>query len=801
MNNRVPQSVSAEIKNLLDELPAKESIDPKYVSKVFTFSGRKSISFAKEVISKLSNDRKYYLDPFFGSGNFLIAACLSGKMVTGIELDNYTYFAVINLLSKLDMSLVERMYKKIEKDVKGKILELYETTCPTCKTNLHIGKLYFDPATNEYRNPKPHREIENGKNIKFYKNCPQCKSTCKKFDDVDARKILEVNRIDTSDFPCHEFIHNSRINITHATGADRYDTNFTNRAKKALLYLQEAINNLSPSPERDLLESVLVSSISLSKICMYGSGTDNLYHVLIEKAQETNVWSVFESKYKAAVEYKDNINIVNNVYNDGKTLSLINSDYYKELMQNKYESFFDVIYTDPPYTDQVPYLEKSQYFRDWLKTFYKSTQNEFDLTMEMLSREVVISNAPSRPDKNNIDQYYQDVDKMFSCFSYVLKEDGLVVLTMKLGQKSFLSDLTRFITYARKNGFEYINKFAVDCKDPTIRKQAAFANTIANQYIIFFVKLKQEKQYWFFDNTNMDNYIVKEVYRVVKSKHPSYSEMVEMLKDLIFENIGYICTESDCNKIGEIIKSNFSCDKSGVYLDSDRLYLGIEGHNELFIKLYDYVPSIINKLLSQKGSFVLDDFYFELGSIICDGSEAELFNYLTDPKGQHNKQILQYLNYYCDEVDGKYIKKKVLIKEYNNRTDIYLMNPYEFEAFIKELLKKQGYKNVINVGGSGDRGVDLQATNTRGNISLIQCKKWIGVVGGEPIQRLHSLMTLNDRVDEAVCYTTSHYSSQAKNEAKATGVKIVDGLGLMATVEYYYPGKFYNSVADLELAN
>ena len=97
-----------------------------------------------------------------------------------------------------------------------------------------------------------------------------------------------MDKVNVDRFPRNQYIVNSRINITSSTGADKYDRIFTQRNKIALLMLQDTINRLESSEERDVLEQVLVASISLARIAMYGSSTDILYHVVGHGAQDMN---------------------------------------------------------------------------------------------------------------------------------------------------------------------------------------------------------------------------------------------------------------------------------------------------------------------------------------------------------------------------------------------------------------------------------------------------------------------------------------------------------------------------------
>ena len=103
---------------------------------------------------------------------------------------------------------------------------------------------------------------------------------------------------------------------------------------------------------------------------MYGSSTDILYHVVGHGAQDMNVRLLFEEKYKSFCKFKS-------VYSDKQigttdsTVIIANKDYAEYIKENP-DLKVDIIYTDFPYTDQVPYLERNQLYRIWLVKFYYS---------------------------------------------------------------------------------------------------------------------------------------------------------------------------------------------------------------------------------------------------------------------------------------------------------------------------------------------------------------------------------------------------------------------------------------------
>ena len=797
MVRRIEEATKRELDEIFDEIDEGDKNVPLYQKLVYNFQGRKSSIIAKKVIEGITKPRDIVFDPFFGSGSFLIGSAEANRKIIGTELDNFNYEIVKNLLTQIDLSKLNRLLNELTKDVGDKVLNLYETRVKSQKR--YIRKLHFDPIDNEYYHPRNHRDIKQGQNI-ILEDAGRGTVKYKKFDKFDEKKLEEVNKIDTSRFPNHKFIENSRINITSTTGADRYDTNFTNRAKAALLYIQDGINKLEQCVERDVLEFALVSSISLSKIAMYGDGTNNLYHVILYSAQERNVWTLFTSNVQKFINYKKRLKRIlqKDFFAEENRIRIFNDDYEHFLIQNNL--MFDCIYTDPPYSDQVPYIEYSQYYRDWLRIFYDSSK--FALTDFMLKKEIVETNAPSRRSKN-FENYIKDIDHSFKVLGDHLKDNGFLVLTLKLGTARYFKVLTQFIESARKNGFELAGKYAVDNVDPTIRKQAAYTSVLIKQMIVFFQKMPEDKRYWYVEETNMEYAIKKFVYKAIDKSPNKYvfiNDAIETVKRFMAEKLTHVPTQDELNKINEIINSCFSVVEGFVHFNSNELYLGLEDTKSLLIKLYDVIPVLIRHLLASKGSFNLDDLYSEIALLLLDGDPSLIQLLNTDP---HCKSVIQNLiDNYCDLVDEKYVKKVARNIRGEDAVDISTLDGYELEQLMKELLDAEGYLDVIRTGKSGDRGVDLIATEKLPSGAkqkvIFQCKRWIGVVGSTPIQRLHSMMTLDStKIKRAVCVTTSSYSQEAIEVARLAGVELVDGQELINRLQHAFGDRYYHGALQV----
>lgn len=779
---------------IISALAQTNNIVPRHIKETFSFKGRKSPAILEKIISAVTEEGDKILDPFAGSCTTLLAAKKTNREFFGIELDNYTYSVVKVLLEKVDSDKLNLFFKIIEENAKSNIMSLYETSC--CGKKNYINKVLFDPQNGKegYYNPHPNREILDGNNVKLLFPCSVCKSTSKKFSDIDWEKIEEISKLDTSEFPKDAYLVNSRINITESTGAHKYDAIFSKRNQVALLMIQKEISKLPACREKDFLQQVLVSALSLSRVAMYGSSTDILYHVVNEKAQDMNVWTLFESKYHKFIRFqKEYSYALTDDFSSGKNYSVINDDYFDYLSKHP-DLKFDAIITDFPYTDQVPYLERNQMFRIWLNHF-SDHPDDFKLTESMLNSEMVVTNAVDRPTKD-LSHYYLDIDKMFKTFSAHLEVGKPVIVLTKLGKMKYFNVFAKIVDLARKNGFEYIFRVGVEKNDPTLRKQSAYKNTLLNEVVIGFEKLPEDKQYFYIGNENYECKIVDDIYKELKKvKDTPYTMTAAVLKvnsDLLrrgFHSNAYVEAQ-----VKKIIESNFYVDKNQeIQLDKKRLYLDQEDEDTLFKKLYELVPFYVGKLLNKSGKFVLEDLYVELLDDLSDGNNKTLYSLLND---DNNIREIDALVADYTDIDGKYYVKKQLPKDFNkDAIDIATMGPYAFEDLCKALLECENFVDVHRKGGSGDLGVDIVAKKFNGNSSetwLIQCKRWASKVDATPIQRL---ISERERLgaNKIACYTTSGYSHDAQMIAATQNVKLVDGHDLIIKLGQYFPGKYYNS--------
>lgn len=788
MSNRISRNEVDDVnQKILQAVSDTSNTVSSLVKSSFYFKGRKSIEIAEKVIRALSGENDLILDPFLGGGSFLIAALDSDRYIDTIELDNYTYYALEMQFKKYNHKLLLEYFEKIKKTVKKDIFYLYRTEC--CGEKNFISKTFFDPEPLEYFNPTENRDTKQG-NIHLVEACKKCGKKRKFFDNYDLQVINESEKLDTSRFPKDRMMENSRINITTSTGADVYVKRFTKRNQYALLKIQDEISSLPDCIEKQMLQHVLVTILARAKVVMYGSSTDDLYHIILHSAQDENVWLLFEERFNKFISFKEAYAnyLVDDLANNGR-YSIKLGDYYYHLKNIKEK--YDLVYSDFPYTDQVPYLERNQLFRIWLERFMD--KDRFSLSENMLEQEIVVSNAVLRPNKK-LKNYYADLDKMFNTLSRVVKEDSYLVFTIKLGTTSYFKAYAEIINLARKNGLEYVTRIGLGKNDPTMRKQSAYKKTLLKEQIVVFKKLNFNNLYYFVGDENYEYKIIEWVYNEVKDgDEKNLTELVNLVKNnLILQ--GYIPSSEGFIKIKNIIQNNFFIEKSMVYMDSDRLYLTVEDSDTLFMKLYNVLPIYIKELLDKQGSFVLEDLYLKLTSILCESDDTTVLQILEDQR--HVKQIDEMLSIYCDVENERYVVKKLINEYHEGKLDISSMTGVEFEKLIEKVLVKEGFTNTYIKGGAGDRGVDITATKMENSLMkgvyFIQCKRWIANVGSEPMQRLFSEREYH-KAQGAICITSSDFTNEGIQVAKQHNIQMWDGKKVLSLLNKYFPDQYYNA--------
>jgi restriction system protein len=98
----------------------------------------------------------------------------------------------------------------------------------------------------------------------------------------------------------------------------------------------------------------------------------------------------------------------------------------------------------------------------------------------------------------------------------------------------------------------------------------------------------------------------------------------------------------------------------------------------------------------------------------------------------------------------------------------------DFERFVAEAYRRQGYR-VTERGGSGsDGGIDLEL-RAKDKVLVVQCKRWkTRTIGVEVVRELYGAMT-GEEAHGAVVVSSGSYTPDAIDFARDKPIKLVDG--------------------------
>ncbi|MBE6771105.1 MAG: restriction endonuclease [Ruminococcaceae bacterium] len=128
-------------------------------------------------------------------------------------------------------------------------------------------------------------------------------------------------------------------------------------------------------------------------------------------------------------------------------------------------------------------------------------------------------------------------------------------------------------------------------------------------------------------------------------------------------------------------------------------------------------------------------------------------------------------------------KSEIKIGVYNQLEIIDAMKGSEFETFVVELLKCNGFSNVSQTKLSGDFGVDVIGFKDNKKY-VFQCKRFKGKLGLKPIQEAYAGKR-HYRADEAVVVTNSEFTKAAMELASDTDIICCDRNQLTKLLENY----------------
>lgn len=751
----------------------------------FPFVGRKDRGIASTIIEALSPESGVICDPFAGSGTFVYSALDCKRKAKANEWEPYAHEMMSAPFSELPTRAeFEEALASFNDRVLPMMRRIYETRCPECGEQIMFDGLFFDREPEEYFHPTIHERLgkNDHENIIFrgkYK-CPRCGHKEKNYDDHDeeVRRGLDGIAVDFPDVP---IIENSRLNFT-APDFTHYGALFSKRQKIALSTIYEAVSCLEGKARKFFYDTFL-SIVHLGKYTDYRSKSqDN--HCPTNRLKETNLYYRYVEKLSERWDYISKLR----ADSDTSKADISFSDF-RDFLGSIERGSIDLLLTDPPFGDTAQYFEHAQRVHPFIP--YSLIDDH-----TRLAKEVVISNAPSRTDKHDDEQFMNDIEELFRLGSGSIKEHGYLVLYFRPKQSSWIANLNQLKHFGRKHGLEPLMAISLEINDPSMRALASAAWTFSRDTCFVFLKLKESERRWYEGNTDVDELVYLAASKAATDQgmpfvvSKFYTALQAQLRSSHLSKLS--STVYQDRFLHTLLRYAQKCGAQYI-LKGDSPYDFINHEEDAELRLREFAPLVLEELGANGKSFSFEDYVLRLSTYLDNGSRKIVQRLkAVNPLISEFAERLTYKG--TDKDTGKeqlYLKQYTPPVEDAGKISLYNMDPYDFEQLIAEYFVKRGYVKAETIGGSGDRGVDVLATNSSGDFEFIQCKRYRkgSNIGSTPIQRVDSMRISRGAV-KAWVFTTSDFTPEGIDEARITGVNLVNGSELIKSLDLYYPGKY-----------
>lgn len=342
------------------------------------FWSRKTWNVVGEFIKIYSKEGDIVFDPFTGSGVVAMEALKNKRRVIICDILPIATEIARLTIKPISETRLHDAFKRVEMEVRDKILELYTTKCRNCgKTISFTCSLWRDGHMVDIR----------------YISCPHCgdrreKNTPPTKDDLAI--LDQINKKEIKEwFPTNPLYYPDCQPFKEKQQYESLDQIFTKRNLQALAWLMESIEKEPNRDTKDFLKGGFTSMVHLCGRLLAagrpgyrpfsGVGWNQQSYWYAAEYLEANVWDKFDNAIngkqgllvakteankffkdvKFGKNYEDVLNGRGDVY--------IHTGSCLELMEMMPKSEIDYIFTDPPYDSSVQYGELAYLWVAWLK--------------------------------------------------------------------------------------------------------------------------------------------------------------------------------------------------------------------------------------------------------------------------------------------------------------------------------------------------------------------------------------------------------------------------------------------------
>ena len=526
-----PDSREVVIKRFAEELKEIKPVVDNPGGFIHNYMARKPYNIVSKIIEVFTKEGDVVLDPMFGSGTTIIEASKLDRGAVGFDINPIAFKLCKISLEKWDLSrlktVIDAFVMSVEKECND-IYQFEEDEQIRIIERCHFDMINGDLVPVSYW----YKECKNGK-LSGRKKSEVNPNFCDRYSSFRNRELKRLKN--------KQLIPNSRIAIKDK--ASIYDY-FCNRNLYALDKIFTILDNHKSEYGYEVLEILVSSSINLIKLSDKKASSQMPYWLPQKNVTSRNACFIIKQKADAIMEGLEYLKKeCKTKINDG--ISIYNVPAQSVGNRELQSESIDLILTDPPYTDQVPYLEYSQL---WFDLFGIENRVEF-------SNELVVSDAPSR--KKDYDDFNRILHEIIKRSSKALKPNALFIMFYHTFD---LKSWAKILKMMAAEDLRYLYQIPTAAPRKSFKTVMSPHSTLDGNYLLFFTKDENDKRAFFSGSIEEAAHLACEcAERIIRSQeHVTTQDLYDsgMLKESF--DYGYLDILAEHYKtFADVIKPNF----------------------------------------------------------------------------------------------------------------------------------------------------------------------------------------------------------------------------------------------------
>lgn len=455
-----PDSRDIEIEKTADAIKEIKPVVDNPGGFIHNYMARKPYNIVSAIINGFTKQGDHVYDPMFGSGTTLIEASKLGRYAIGTDINPIAGEICSVSLRRWDLSRINSLIDRFVTAVENACSDLY--TLNIDGEERIIERFHFD--------------VNEGCLIPtnyWYKTSVNGKLSGRKKDNATNKTIVEygeLKKIAINRLHNHALIPNSRIAVKEGATVFGY---FCNRNLVALDRIFAILDEYQAEYGYEVLKILVSSAVNLIKLSDKKASSQMPYWLPKKNATSRNAVFVIKKKAVAIKEGLQYLQENCKSFIDDGCVSIYSNPAQKMSADLLNDESIDLVLTDPPYTDQVPYLEYNQL---WLYLFDMGN-------MINLEDELVVSDSPMRSKgEDDFDQVFRGIVKRTA---RSLKDGGIFALFYHTFD---LKSWSNILTIMQENGLRYVYQIPTPAPRKSFKTVMSPNSTLDGNYLLFFVK-------------------------------------------------------------------------------------------------------------------------------------------------------------------------------------------------------------------------------------------------------------------------------------------------------------------------